>query len=367
MGTFFSVVGGVIVGGIILVALLWFWLKRKFAKLGDALQEIAAALSGENVPPFRITVVEAEADAEWSDSDGIQRRDRELVDLGYEHAGEFRITEIEGVLLRAFCHRDDACMAVVFEHPQSESLLVDVVRSHGDHLSVLATNAPDQGMGQPSTKTTVRLEADASIASLHEAALQASQGHAAIQVTPRLFPMLYAAAYAAEMDWRVECGGVTADEVRAAAAAGGQEEPDESAIELVQTQWRMAIQSFVDNEALKNFIASGALAEDASESQRERIKAVHDRTDRTGLIELIVEAAITARETEWDEDADDYDERYDEAQESITKTVETAFAGTVDVKAATDQAIASSGAPIQHLGAVQKPRPTDLYLFPEIL
>ncbi|MEM7403703.1 MAG: hypothetical protein AAF458_00360 [Pseudomonadota bacterium] len=368
MGTFFSVVAGVVVGGIILIALGWIWLKRKFSKLGDALQEIAAALSGENVPPFRITVTSAEADAAWRDEQGMLGRTQELDELGYEHAGDFRIAEIEGVLLRAACHRSDACMAVVFEHPQAESLLVDIVRSHGDHLSVLATNAPDQGMHQPPTKTTVRLAADATIADLHQAAMQASRGHEAVAVTPRLFPMLYAAAYAAEMDWRIECGGVTADEVRAAAAAGGQDEPDEAAIEIVQSQWRIAIQSFVDNEAIDQFAASGQLSQVELEDKRERIKAVHDRTDRSGLIELIVEAAVTAREAEWDEEADDYDERYDAAHEAATNAVEAAFRNTEanDLRSATEAAIAAAEAPVRHLGSVEKPRHADLYLFPEL-
>ena len=67
-------------------------------------------------------------------------------------------------------------------------------------------------------------------------------------MNPNLFVTAFTAAYAAEMDWRIDRGGVTAEEVAGAAAAGGQETPDATAVEGVQAMWRAAIDDFVSGE-----------------------------------------------------------------------------------------------------------------------
>ena len=234
MDTFLQVVFGVLVAFAVVIAIGWWWFKRKVASLGDALGEMLNALAG-GVSPFRITLTPIDNPA-WSDQQTLAKHGDALLALGYVAAGDYQIEEMEGVLLRGFCHQADACAAALYEHPQAAELMLDINRVHSDRTVVLSTNSPDPGLEMPPNKLTKRVSGTLDVAQMHKTVLAASEGHEPVPCSPRLFPTMFTAAYAAEMDWRIERGGVTADEVRGAAAAGGQDEPDESQIALVKLQ-----------------------------------------------------------------------------------------------------------------------------------
>ena len=98
MSTFLLAVLGTLVGLLLVVALVWLWLKRKLARFVRDLGEAFGSAAG-GVSPFRITL-EPVADPEWSRSDSVDALTAALVELGYEPAGDFLVPEMEGVKLR---------------------------------------------------------------------------------------------------------------------------------------------------------------------------------------------------------------------------------------------------------------------------
>jgi hypothetical protein len=365
MGTFFMMVAGVVVGLLIVLALAWWWIKRRLSKLGDALGSIGNAVVG-TVPPFRISLEPLEDSSAWRSDDAVQQRSSELEKLGYHRSGDFSIAEMDGVVIRGFCHPTAACMAALYQHPQVDELLIDINRAHFDHSIVLVTNAAETGMDDPPNKKTIRYTDGPAMAEMHNGLLAACEGHEAFRISAGLFRMMFTTAYAAEMDWRIERDGVTADEVRAAAAAGGQEAPDDDVVDLVQLQWRATIETFMDDEVLSAFQASKAIAE----NQQGRVRPVHAKSNVDELSSAIAAAVFASEQPDEDElDDDEYEEAVErlEAQSAeLVPQIRACFAGgsTADEMRNAMAKLPSDNV-IAHLGETQRPYPAQFYLFPE--
>ena len=365
MSTFLLAVLGTLVGLLLVVALAWIWLKRKLARFVRDLGEALGAAGG--VSPFRITL-EPSADLEWSGSDTVDSVTAALADLGYEPAGDFRVPEMAGVKLRGLVNGEACTLAALYEHPQVERPLLDLMRLHEDRHHVLVSTAPEDGMDAPPRKIARRVTHDlgdqdavhAALESMHEQLLAESAGRTPVPIAPRLFALTFTTAYAAEMDWRIARGGVTADEVRRAAAAGGQEPPDEDSVETVQGLWRSAIDDFVSEEAQRAFLATATVSAAEWEQMRERVLVVHEHSQVPELVESLASDLYDAEAPD-EEGADEEEDRYEALEQGLREAF--GAAGAMDGFRAARDAMPVLAA-FEHLGDVHAPWRGSIYLRP---
>lgn len=370
MSTFILGLLGVIVGLALVGAIVWFWIKRKVGRFLVGLGE-AIGLGGA-VPPFRITL-EPSSDLEWTGRDTVDSITAALEAIGYVRAGDFLVAEMGGVKLRGLVNGEACTLAALYEHPQIDTPLLDLLGLHQDRHHVLVTTAPDDGLDTPPSKTVHRAVNDLAereavgpaVGAMHETLLADSAGRQPIAIGPTLFPLTFATAYAAEMDWRISRGGVTAEEVRGAAAAGGQEPPDEDSIERVQRQWRSAISDFVGEETQRAFLAAGSVLATDWEEMRDRVLVVHEHSERSDLVESLAAHLLDAESNDDEEDDEDEDEDEEDRYEVLEAQVRAAFdgAGVVEGFDAALEAFPALAA-YEHIGDVDRPWRGRIYVLP---
>jgi hypothetical protein len=240
-------------------------------------------------------------------------------------------------------------------------VFVDVVGLHADRSLLTVSNAPESGMDRPSRARLLRMELDslAEAHRLHERLVRESDGLVPLPTTAGEFARAVEGAYRMEQNWRIARGGVTADEVRRAAAVGGLEPPDDDAIELVQASWRAAIAEFVSGEVLKAWLESSPMPASEWEERRERIRVVHDHCDADEM----------AEELAWSMIAGSYDPEDDEAEEQAheqaRRRLQHVFSGSVCAGFTEAQNLLPEKRRFRKLGAVTRPFAGDVYLEPE--
>ena len=359
MKTFLVVTAALAVGVLIVVALGWLWLRRKLRGLGQALGQLAAGLSG--VPPFRITLV-PESEPEWSEPGGMLAGTGGFEGAGYQRVGDFDVVEMDGVRLRAFCHPAQHVFGVLYDHPQA-GVFADVVALCTDRTVVTVSNAPETGLDRPGhshhVRLDVRIDEPSGAQTLHDRVVRECADREVIATRPDHFVRAFTGAYALEQDWRIARGGVTAAEVRRVAEVGGQDPPDDCAVELVQSVWRTAIAGFVEHEVLKAYLADDPMPAADWEEQRERIRVVHDHGEADDLVEELAWSVIAGR---YDPDDDALQDRlYEEARERLRSL----FAGSLCAGFAEAQALLPEKLRFRKLGSVTRPWVGDVYLEPD--
>jgi hypothetical protein len=361
MQTFLIAMLGVVAGIAVLGAIAFFWIRRKLRglgkKLGEALQQLAAG----GVPPFSITLKRG-GEIEWRDRLQVDGVSRHFEAAGYVHIDDYSVPEMPDVRLRALWHPNAHSYAVVYDH-DSAGIFADVVRFFRNDSVLTVTSAPETGMAYPDNAQHLRLDVDleepAGAQLLHEAMLSESGTRSEIPVTATQFPKAFIGAYALEMDWRIARGGPTADEIRAAASAGGQERPDDDAVALVQRGWRSAISSHHADRTRQVFLQRHPMSAQEWEIKRERIRIINDWLDVGGL----------ADELAWSMIADTCDPEDDEAEERLHQEAQQrilgAFSGTTPRRGfQTAQSLLPEKRRFEHLASVEDPA-GDVYLEPE--
>lgn len=291
MKTFLLVVAGVFVGGILFLIVLYLAIKLLIRWLVKKVTKFVEAIAGGSVPPFRITLDKAD-DIKWSKAKQIKAVTKEFEKIGYEQIGDYRVPEILPMQLdgiRALMNPATATYAVLNGYP-SMGVVVDIACDFddGEHLTV--SNAPQTGLDRPDFSRLERVEANlvkkaGAVAQLHEKAVELQGGRAAKPVSADAFTTVFRKAHAREMDWRVERGGVTAEEVRRVAELQKQEPPTDEAVEMVRQQWRTAISLHVDKllrERFEQYMTKKSPAE--WQEVRDRLYIVHEHSD----VELVI-------------------------------------------------------------------------------
>jgi hypothetical protein len=281
------VLGGITLVGLLVLLVGFFWLRSKWRGLKEGLMGLAKAFGG-GVPPFRINVTPAEEPI-WERAEAAAAATKAMESLGYSTIGDFEIDEMGDVLLRAFVNPEQCSYCAMYEH-DAAGMFADFVVTYEDATALTVSTSPDQGMDRPEFATMVRLqlsledEPEASVKQMHERLVQERGGRPAIPAAADLFKTVFEDSYHKEMDWRIERGGPTAQEVRNAAAAGGQEEPDDEAIKMVQSTWQQAIGDFFDEQLREGFVEQSDMSAAEWEKARHRLQFVHDRTHQESLI-----------------------------------------------------------------------------------
>ncbi|MGH0032711.1 MAG: hypothetical protein ACQGVC_23205 [Myxococcota bacterium] len=357
MQTFLIAVAGVVFGLLVVAALGVFWLKRKLRGVGKALSALASSLT--RVSPFRITLLPLNV-AAWRNGDDMIEASTSLESAGYQRVGDFEVSEMEDVLLRGFWHPQRLSYAVVYDHPQA-GVFADVVGMYRDRSLLTVSTCPETGMDRHPRSPILRMELEGAdeFHRLHERLVAETAGREPIATAPEQFMRAVEGAYWMEMRWRIQRGGVTADEVRRAAAAGGQEPPDDCAVELVQAGWRSAIAAFVEQEVLKAWLDGNPVPAAEWEEQRERIRGVHDHCDGGDLADELAWSMIAGSCDEEDDAAED------RAHAEARSRLAPLFSGSAVAGFAAALELLPEKRRPRRLGSVAKPFAGDVYLEPE--
>lgn len=361
MSAFITGLLGAVTGLVVLILIAYIWLKHKLKRFA---KELGSAFSGGGVPPFRVTL-DATGDPTWRDDAAISAVSDALTAAGYRAAGDFLIDEMPGVVLRGFANPSTATLAALFEHPQLLEPQLDILRLHHDRQHVLATTTDDDGLDAPPNKIVHRFDASlaendelqATISAMQAKVLAEGKDREPIPVGAKLFATVFATAYATEMDWRIQRGGVTAEEVRRVAIMGGQDSPGDQDIEIVRSMWRSAIDEFISEAAQHAFLAAGTVSATDWEQLRERILVVHEHSPVGELVGSLADDLL--------EDDEDEDDAYEAGHEELVATMRSHFDDADPVsgfQAARSALPALAG--FEHLGDVAKPWRAAIYARP---
>ncbi len=323
MRTFFIVVAAMFVGGILSLLVLYFGIKFLIKYFLKKLFTAIEKMSGQGVPPFRITLEKAD-DIEWKKPKIVSGVATALEGVGYRPIGDYRIDEMPFVHLRALLNSKTNSYAVVTEI--MDKLILDVASDFTDGEHVTVSTAPETGLDRPDFSRLIRVEADlradpaAAVSTLHERAVTEQKGRPTVAAAAEAFPKVFCLAHAREMDWRIARGGVTAEEVRRNCEVMGTEPPSDEAVQAVINSWRYAISAFVDEQLRERFLKHVTQMSAAEwEGVRDRLYFVHEHSDQDSVIEVLAGQLYGANgeTSEFDDDSDDSEEESDAILERL--------------------------------------------------
>ena len=210
---------------------LFVWsVRRKLAGLVEELQGVA-----EFSTPLRIKLSPVCEPFPWLAETKAQRICSEMKSLGFEDAGNFQVPELQNASLKAFAWPQQSMYAFLCHHPAKEECFLDIIRAFEDGTSVTLSDVEDTGVDPcPAHRNLKRPGSTA--AALVKELRKASGKKKAIPASVDEAAPQYEKGYAAIMDWRVERGGVSEDELLAQA----DEDTTEEELAAARVEFRLA-------------------------------------------------------------------------------------------------------------------------------
>lgn len=293
---------------IILLALFLLirWKLRKwFGALGEAFHMAAAG----SVPPFRVTLEPLSDDSEdpfvWiqrKHKPQFEARSREFEQLGFEKLGDYLIIEI-GTPIAVFVDRAAVTYGIVYAHPLI-GVWCDVTRRFADDTSWTFGTTAYHGMDVPPFAVQ-KFFPDVELADVVAAFREEAPSEGAVLIDAEQFPKHFQKAYAREMDWRIERGGATEEEIRRIASLGGNEATDED-VRQVQRGWRAAISRFLCERVLKHYGKAASLNSYERDYLDSHGVVIHERMHPEDLLQAFDQSYFDGNGLELDpEDQED--------------------------------------------------------------
>lgn len=332
MQLFLQIVGGAFVALVLFVIVAYFLIRWKLRSWLKSLGDLIAQGLGGGIPPFRVKLTRRseldDPDDEWVPDEHAKEFEsltKQFESLGFERMEDYLIPEIV-TQMRILLDRDQATAAVIYCHPVI-GVWSDVTRRYQDKTSWTFSSTKYHGMDIP-PYTTQKFFADESIeeivAKFREEAPEADM----VTITKEAFPAMFEKSYAREMDWRMERGGATEEEIRRIADMNGDECTDEN-VRQIQTQWRTAIHAFITDKALKRYRKEAELNSFEWDHLQNYGVVIHERMQGEQLLQVYDEEYypdILGQTDDDDEDAAEmraqratWNRRIDELDQALTR------------------------------------------------
>ena len=305
---------GVVLGFVLLILLVWFWLKWKFrsfaARFADEFASAMAQMGGM-APPLRIDL-EPLQEADWSDGDKADLITETLIELGYEPDGLFEAYAPLQIEIQGFRNSQSSSLAALYEIKQMDRLCLDLVADLSDGTHITVSNAEDKGLDHPQFSRLIRLDQlDLSepeqVREMHARLLEELQGETTVDLTGQKFEDNFESFWAREMDWRMERGGVTTEEVIRISARNGEPEPSEEEIELAKRPWKQQIDNFITDQIRKDYLNNTNMSGKEWEETLDRLVIVHEHSEASHLIDTLTDTICYESELDDDEDDEEAD------------------------------------------------------------
>jgi len=281
---------GLVIGIVLTAVFDRWWFRRRLRKLASGIGQLFKGIASE-IPPFRIAL-EATEEADWEFRSIVKRTSRELKSMGYQLVGEFTVPQLDNRQVRAFVNPDKETCATLYEHPQTERVVVDITSLLADNSLITTTNAPYDGLDRPEfaplTGLQVNLNANPiAVIEIHEALMARRGDRRGQRIEVDKFEDVYIDTYARLMDWRVDRGTISPDEVRRMHEHSGQAIPDDDAVADIQQAWKTAIVDFVNLRIQDRFLRTETFSEEEWEKKQARVLFVHERMDLDAIKEQL--------------------------------------------------------------------------------
>lgn len=316
---------GVVLGFVLLILLVWFWLKWKFrsfaARFADEFASAMAQMGGM-APPLRIDL-EPMQEADWSDSDQADLITETLIELGYEPDGLFEAYAPLQIEIQGFRNSQSSSLAALYEIKQMDRLCLDLVADLSDGTHITVSNAEDKGLDHPQFSRLIRLDhLDLSepeqVREMHARLLEELQGETTVDLTGQKFEDNFESFWAREMDWRMERGGVTTEEVIRISARNGEPEPSEEEIELAKRPWKQQIDNFITDQIRKDYLNNTNMSGKEWEETLDRLVIVHEHSEASHLIDTLTDTICYESDLD-DKDDDDEEDPYLKAEQELNQ------------------------------------------------
>ena len=374
--TFLYIVLGAVIGIVMVPVLLWVFFKflakplfrRWLKRLEKKLAEMGALYPP--VPPFRVTLESCD-EPEWPHPKVVDQATSDLEAIGYEAVGDYSIQEMYPLTLRAFANPQAGAYAVVYDFAgDSPGVVVDLVTQFHDKTGVTCSNAPIQGLDEPpwEEKHLVQKKIEeGAIADIAAKLEEVAAGRDKLSVAADRFVQVFQDAYGRKMDWQVNRGGLTADEIRRnLALVHGVDDADEvqdEVVEAVQSQWRSAIARFVSDKTRERFLRHVTkMSASQWEDIRDRLYIVHDRSVSEELIDELQDRLMDL-EVDLEEDHE-----FDSRQGEIEEMLKPHFADCSPREGfEAAQAVLPASQRYKRIARITGPWPADVYVEPDEL
>ncbi|PHR90750.1 MAG: hypothetical protein COA78_34520 [Blastopirellula sp.] len=281
-------VGGGLLALLAAILLGFVLVRRKIRKFADQfVNELAGMIEAmESIPPMRLRL-ESQEEILWLDLDTVNEFQSTFRKQGFELIDDFEaindLHEMEYMNVQAYCHPKKNAYAIIYEAGQI-GVWVDVVSVYEDGSRFCICWQVDDLMDQP-PQVQIEFLPDCLPSYLADTFFShRSQGSFA-SMSADLFVADFENAHAALMDWRMERGGPTAEELQRIAKRAGQETTEDE-ISTTQAYWNDSYCEFLDYELGENLHKERKMSEEDWESINESILFVHDKLSPEAVIEL---------------------------------------------------------------------------------
>jgi len=201
------VIVGIVAGIILVLVCVWLFFKLTLWLLKKKL----AGLMGPTAPPLRINLQPVE-DLPWDEDPKAKLTLNELENSGFQYAGDYKIENL-GATVRSLVWPEENLAAYLCNHPALENCFLDLVRIFEDGTTLTVSDAQEQQVDDCPAHPSIKIP-DASVAELLEVMTTTTADRASRPIEPENAATIYEQGYAAIMDWRVERGGVSIEEIR---------------------------------------------------------------------------------------------------------------------------------------------------------
>jgi hypothetical protein len=374
MNTFLTALVGTLAAIVIVVLIGWWWIKRKIASFTEGMMQAMSGMAGV-VPAFRITLTENQL--EWSDEPAVNAVTAELDYIGFTKIGDFRCQEMF-LTMRAFQHPAKRCYAVIYDS-EIVGTSVDLVTNttDGQHLCVSSHTMAGM-MALPAWSEAAKLPLDLKAQPEDVVKLPAEldrliAGRPLQEVAADAFAAHFIEMHEREMDWHIDRGGVTEEEIRRMVDAdpANDQEPEQEAIQNILNIWKGSISQHVDDEVRQTFLGQNHMTAAEWDKKQDRVFFVHEKKALDELIATITDRMLADQNfggDDDDEDEDEEDEAYERAEKTARERVQSDFDSATTLREGYADALLTL--PVEQrpekIGTVDDGRyPADVYLNPE--
>ncbi len=248
-----------------------------------------------DVPPMRIHM-ERTSPAVWHGESRVEEVAKWILNNGFELIGDFLIEELPGSRLKVFLSDDRWLVGAIRQDQANDATYVEFCFDLGNNQRGGVSNPPNATVPLPDGAIGEHFHGDFNdgvhlLPKMLERARELAEENAAFKVDRHKIEDFFEAAHAAEMDLRIERGGLTADEIRLALQQDHQS-VSKAEIDGIQRDWQDAIEQFLVEQSPKGSVYS---------DERSEVVAVHDGSLSSILFDRFCEFYRGAREIDAEE------------------------------------------------------------------
>lgn len=278
---------------ILLISAVWIWwtLRKLSARLWA--EHAETMKNGGYAPPMRLDLESVDS-AIWTDIDNIYLIEDALKEAGYEPAELFEASAPFRTHFQGFQNRQLPGYAVLSEVVHTKDIYLELFSELSDGTQIRVTNAPNDGLDYPEFCHLIRIdELDLSepeqIQIMHRRLETELQGKITTDQSELRFEQIFKQFWSRTMDWRMERGGITTEEVIRACEINGKPNPSDESIELTKRPWKQQIDLFITDLIRQSYLNSINLSDKQRAEILDRLVIVHEKSVPARLIEILVD------------------------------------------------------------------------------